>query len=180
MHDKNEGIYLWMLEQDRQKNRVHALEQTSNSTSQLTKAAHDLIFNNKASSENEKEQSPVRNNADLEQLLNKIASLEEESRNLDKEQKQVDLRIRILCQNLIEELEKRDSQKQQAIRQLRERIGTMETQFQELVASDVYEKVQAGSIDGKSRKWKSETIKRSLDSDQDGVIVEIVYKVKEA
>jgi len=53
------------------------------------------------------------------------ADLEEESRRLDEEQRQQNLCIKILCEKLVEEIKKKNSQKRQTIDQMQTRIDKL-------------------------------------------------------
>jgi len=71
----------------------------------------------------------------LEQLINEKTGQEEESRRLDEEQKQLKLRAKALCEKIVQELKKKNSEKQQAVNQLQSRIGNLEAQLSTLSPS---------------------------------------------
>ena len=73
----------------------------------------------------------------LEQLINEKTGVEEESRHLDEEQRQLKLRAKVLCEKIIQELKKKNSQKQQSVNQLQSRIGALEAQLNTLSVSSV-------------------------------------------
>jgi hypothetical protein len=73
----------------------------------------------------------------LEQLINEKTGVEEESRHLDEEQRQLKLRAKVLCEKIIQELKKKNNQKQQSVSQLQSRIGALEAQLNTLSVSSV-------------------------------------------
>ena len=73
----------------------------------------------------------------LEQLINEKTGVEEESRHLDEEQRQLKLRAKVLCEKIIQELKKKNSQKQQSVNQLQSRIGALEAQLNTLSVTSV-------------------------------------------
>src|SRR3989304_6131961 len=73
----------------------------------------------------------------LEQLMNEKTGVEEESRHLDEEQRQLKLRAKMLCEKIIQELKKKNNQKQQSVSQLQSRIGALEAQLNTLSVSSV-------------------------------------------
>ena len=73
----------------------------------------------------------------LEQLMNEKTGVEEESRHLDEEQRQLKLRAKMLCEKIIQELKKKNNQKQQSVSQLQSRIGALEAQLNTLSVSNV-------------------------------------------
>ncbi len=73
----------------------------------------------------------------LEQLINEKTGVEEESRHLDEEQRQLKLRAKMLCEKIIQELKKKNTQKQQSVNQLQSRIGALEAQLNTLSVSGV-------------------------------------------
>ena len=73
----------------------------------------------------------------LEQLINEKTGVEEESRHLDEEQRQLKLRAKMLCEKIIQELKKKNNQKQQSVSQLQSRIGALEAQLNTLSVSSV-------------------------------------------
>jgi len=133
MPDKNEGIYLWLLEQDRQKNRAYALKVTDESPTLHFQSTQDNSrTNTEKSSEDLNEQSPLSENIGLDELIEEKADLEEESRRLDEEQRHQSLRIKILCEKLVQEIKKKNSQKRQTIDQMHTRIDKLETRLKEI------------------------------------------------
>jgi uncharacterized coiled-coil protein SlyX len=57
------------------------------------------------------------------------ADLEEESRRLDAEQKKLSMRARALYEKLIQEMRKKNVEKQQTVSQLQAKIGNLEAQL---------------------------------------------------
>jgi len=73
----------------------------------------------------------------LEQLLNEKQGVEEESRDLDEEQKQLKLKAKVLAEKIIQELRKKNNQKQQTVNQLQSKVGELENQLNNLSVSGV-------------------------------------------
>ena len=73
----------------------------------------------------------------LEQLLNEKTGVEEESRDLDEEQKQLKLKAKVLAEKIIQELRKKNNQKQQTVNQLQSKVGELENQLNTLSVSGV-------------------------------------------
>ena len=73
----------------------------------------------------------------LEQLLNEKAGVEEESRDLDEEQKQLKLKAKVLAEKIIQELRKKNNAKQQTVNQLQSKVGELENQLNNLSVSGV-------------------------------------------
>lgn len=126
MGDKNERIFLWLLEEDRRKSRARALKvcerssQQSQGTEQYTWQSCDEfpgIENGEKTVEN----------TELKQLMKEKVNLETESLRLDEEINKLDSSARILCERVIKQIKKKNTQKQYVTNQLRENIETMET-----------------------------------------------------
>ncbi len=137
MNNKHEGIYLWLLEQDRQKNRSRALRENERSPAvQSPSYSPDPPFDNGKSHENQALQESSENTIDVEQLFDETASLEEESNRLDEEQKKLSLQLKTLSEKTIQEMKKRNRAKQQAVTQLRAKVNKLETLLEELASSE--------------------------------------------
>ncbi len=68
----------------------------------------------------------------LEQLLNEKVSAEGEGRELDEEQKQLKARAKILTEKIIQELKKKNKDKQSTINQLQTTVNALENQLSAL------------------------------------------------
>jgi len=145
MHDKNERITLWLLAQEREKDRARArtrlIEETTHRSKEhsLDRSSNPSVILMKLHEEEHKQAVPSET-TDLERLMNEKADLEEGSRRLDEEQKQLSLRVRILCEKLVQEMKKWNSEKQQAVNQMRAKIGSLEAQLSSLSVPDTPEK----------------------------------------
>jgi hypothetical protein len=73
----------------------------------------------------------------LEQLLNEKAGVEEESHELDEEQKQLRLKAKVLAEKIIQELKKKNNAKQDQINKLQSKVGELENQLNNLSVSGV-------------------------------------------
>jgi hypothetical protein len=84
----------------------------------------------------------------LEQLLNEKTSTEDEGRELDEEQRQLKLRAKMLTEKIIQELRKRNNDKQEAVNKLQSRVNELESQLNSLSVSDVLGGINEG-LEGK-------------------------------
>jgi hypothetical protein len=72
----------------------------------------------------------------LEQILNEKAGLEEESQKLDKTQKILRQKAKVLAEKIILEMKKRNNVKQDIVNKLQSQISELETQLSKLSASN--------------------------------------------
>jgi hypothetical protein len=129
-HDKNEPISLWLLEQDRQKNRTRLLRETKRNLVPQSPNTQDRPCFVCDEFRQDEEKLPIPSEtAEYEQLMKKKAVLEEQSRFLDEKQKKLDLHAKMLCRKIIQEIKKRNAEKQQTVSRLRERIEKIEAQL---------------------------------------------------
>ena len=73
----------------------------------------------------------------LEQLQNEKSSVEQESHELDEEQRQLKLRAKTLTEKIIQELKKRNSIKQESVNKLQTKVNELEKQLNTLSISAV-------------------------------------------
>ncbi|HEX9261799.1 MAG TPA: hypothetical protein VF893_04655 [Candidatus Bathyarchaeia archaeon] len=172
MRDKNEGIYLWLLEQDRQKSRVLPRgSELSGAVEEQPRISADCLSGKVPSNESKYQKSTSSETAGFEQLLAEIAALEEESRRLDEVQQQQRSNLKILSEKLIREKRKRNIDLQAA-------IGKLETQLTNLISSTQVE-IDAGEVNGKLEKAALEpSHEASSDSGRDGNPVDIVEEIE--
>jgi predicted nuclease with TOPRIM domain len=77
----------------------------------------------------------------IEQLQNEKMRLEDESRVLDEEIKQLEMRWKILGEKVaIQQLRNENTAKKETIDQLESKIGLLETRLEKLLASGVFKK----------------------------------------
>jgi len=132
MGNKNESIFLWMLEQERQKNRTQVLEETRRDLAELPAAPDEPPESEKSHTKEDKPATP-KEATDLERLMKEKQSLESESHRLDEEQEKLSLRARALCEKIIQQTKKKNSEKRQATNQLQNRIDNLEAQLNALL-----------------------------------------------
>ena len=143
MRDKNEAISLWLLELDRQKNRARVLEETARkSTVQSPSNQHDPWFNCDKSHKDENKRQAICEATDLEHLMKEKRSSEEDCHCLDEAQKRLDQRAKMLTEKIIQEIRKRNSEKKQAIDQLRARMHSLEAQLGSLSVPNTPQKIK--------------------------------------
>jgi hypothetical protein len=73
----------------------------------------------------------------LEQLLNEKASVEDEGHELDEEQRQLKLRAKMLTEKIIQEIKKRNTNKQETVNTLQSKVNELESQLNSLSAPSV-------------------------------------------
>jgi hypothetical protein len=83
----------------------------------------------------------------LEQLLNEKTGVEDESRELDEEQRQLKLRAKMLTEKIIQELKKKNNAKQESVNKLQSKVGELESQLNSLSVSNVLGNQDLGSED---------------------------------
>lgn len=135
-HNRNEGVFLWLLEQERQKDRSYQLkERLCNATMKTSNALPEELFWDEKLQEEKDVQLEIEphelNNFDL--LLKEKANLEEQSCCLDKQQERLNLQIKMLLEKIVEEKKKKNNEKRQEIIQLQTRIKVLEEQFEILL-----------------------------------------------
>src|SRR3990170_3208719 len=107
----------------------------------------------------------------LEQLMNEKTGVEEESRHLDEEQRQLKLRAKILCEKKIQELKKKNNQKQQSVSQLQSRIGALEAQLNTLSVSSVLgEKTNEDANDNGAEAEAADVLEEEMQETEDNAV----------
>ena len=131
MNDKNESIHLWMIEQERLKSQTLALEQQKarDSAAEVPRIPDHLLRGSKKTSE--EEDMPQANDEieDIDRLIREKEVLEKESRRLDEEKKQLTLRVKQCLERELRDMKKKNSEKQQDINQLKERLSNLGSKF---------------------------------------------------
>ncbi len=181
MNDKDDGIFLWMLEQDRQRNKDRVLNKVSvESEEQLSSAARELIFSAR-NSEPEISKSLPDDADDLAQLLGEQADLKEESLRLDEEEKELSLRARALSEKVMQEITRRNDEKRKEISQLQAKINNMELMLGELSVPNPTVGNTVGSVELESAKPADSggSPQESLDAGDGEPVVEIVEEVND-
>ncbi len=134
-HDKNDGVFLWLLEQERQRDRTHQLkEKLCNITMQSSNTLHEEIFcDEKFQEEKDVQLEPEPDEPNnLDWVLKEKANLEEESCSLDEQKERLNLQIKMLLEKIVEEKKKKNNEKREAIMQLQGRIKVLEDQLENL------------------------------------------------
>ena len=153
MRHKNESIFVWILEQERQKNRARVLKENHSNFAVHSSRIHQAsFFSNEKSREKEETLLSLNGTTELEHLEKEKARLEEESHRLGEEQRRLNLRIKKSTGMLIQELRKRNDEKHQAINQLKAGIHKLEIQFRELQLFETHEENQTGKFCIKQHK----------------------------
>ena len=175
---KNESIYLWMLQQERQKNRTLMIEQTiPNRAAHSSSIPDNILFESEKSSKDEDKPQTPSETTDLDQLAKEAAALEEESRHLEEQEKQLNLRAKTLCENAIQELKKKKNEKQKEVNQLKERIGNLETQLRNLSSSGPQHGSGVGKIENPNQPASKSHQNKALPSHKDGTAVGFTEEV---
>ncbi len=181
MNDKDDGIFLWMLEQDRQRNKDRVLnKEFVESKEQLSSAARELIFSAR-NSETETVQSTPHETDDLAELLGEKADLEKESLRLDEEERELSLRARALSEKVMQEITRRNDEKRKKISQLQAKINKMELTLGELSVPNPAVRNTFGSVEPESAKPADSrgSPRESPDAGDREPIVEIVEEVND-
>ena len=71
----------------------------------------------------------------LEQLLSEKTGAEQESQELDEEQRQLKLRAKMLTEKIIQEIKKRNNAKQESVNKLQTKVNELEKQLNTLSIS---------------------------------------------
>ena len=108
----------------------------------------------------------------LEQLLNEKTGVEQESQELDEEQRQLKLRAKMLTEKIIQEIKKRNNIKQESVTKLQIKVNELEKQLNTLSIS--------GVIDTKDLPEDNEQEEEVQTSDDDSVsITEVAEEIDE-
>jgi len=83
----------------------------------------------------------------LEQLLNEKSNVEVEAKELEDEQRKLNMRAKALTEKIIQELKKRNNSKQETLNKLQTTVDDLETQLNALSVSHASKKANAGSVD---------------------------------
>jgi hypothetical protein len=108
----------------------------------------------------------------LEQLLNEKTGIEDESRELDEEQRQLKLRAKMLTEKIIQELKKKNNTKQDTVNKLQSKVGELESQLNSLSVSTVLGDQNLGAEEEVTEGFDDET----LNAEEDSVSVTEVAK----
>ncbi len=112
MGKKNENINLWLLEEERRKDRERTLAQTDKTAEvQVLDAADEPEDSEETPKEESKPLTLSGESKGFEQLDKEKEALEEESQRLDEETEKLNLRAKALFQKIIQETEKRNAKK---------------------------------------------------------------------
>lgn len=134
MNNNNESIHLWILEQDRQKNRELTLEQHKARHSSSDELPHIPGHLLRGSQEMKQKVNNQSSNSEIENLYNLVKekeALEEESKRLDKEKEHLINQAKLLLEKVIQDLKKKNSEKQEEVDELKTRFCNLENQTHE-------------------------------------------------
>lgn len=103
---------MWLLTQDRQKNRARLIEEeNARKSSMPTQATLNSSLEWQEKSSEEETKQVLSETVDLEQLMREKAVLEEESRQLDRQLTKLSFRERVLSKKLAEEMDKQNAER---------------------------------------------------------------------
>ncbi len=130
MENKNEGVYLWMLDQDRQKNQRYTKDQGKTREPQvnLPNIPEYLLQGNREIIKVENDLESDNNIDEIDQLLREKEALEEESKRLDEEKNELMLRAKSLLEKEIQDLRNNNSQKQLDLNRIKTKLNNLKTQ----------------------------------------------------
>jgi hypothetical protein len=107
----------------------------------------------------------------LEQLLNEKTGVEQESQELDEEQRQLKLRAKMLTEKIIQEIKKRNNIKQESVTKLQIKVNELEKQLNTLSIS--------GVIDTKDLPEDNEQEEVQTSDDDSVSITEVAEEIDE-
>jgi hypothetical protein len=113
--EKNEEIHLWMLEQERKKNKARLLRENGLAADETHETSQGHYFTD----------GEIDIMSEIEQLENEKLSLENETKNLKNEQKQLMQRLKTLYQTTIEELKTKNDTIRVTNNELQARLDTL-------------------------------------------------------
>ena len=114
--EKNEEIHLWLLDQERKKDRARSLKQKCNATEETKEFIHDKYFGN----------GEFDFMTEIENLEKEKVSLENETQSLETEQQQLMQKIKGYYQKTIEDLKIKNNAIREANNKLQERLDSLE------------------------------------------------------
>ena len=130
MGKKNENINLWLLEEERRKDRERTLTQAGDSAEvQVLSDADEPSRGEENPAEESKLLSLSKEAIGFERLDKEKEALEEESQRLDREIEKLSLKAKALSQKMIQEMERNNKEKRKAVSQLQEEISRLEAQL---------------------------------------------------
>lgn len=116
---------------------------------------------------------------EIEQLMKEKSSLEDESRRLDEDQKKLNLRLKALYEKVIQEMKKKNSEKQQTVSQLQAKIGNLESQLDKLSVAGALETSQAEKVDSKQNEKPAVNLQEELsEADENVTVAEIEEEIE--
>ena len=120
--EKNDEIHLWMLEQERKKNKARLIAGNglASEETQKTPQSHYLI------------DGEINTMSEIEQLENEKISLENETKSLKSEQKQLVQRLKTFYQTAIEELKTKNETIRETNNELQAKLDTLEESLDSL------------------------------------------------
>ncbi len=111
---------------------------------------------------------------ELEQLVKEKSNLEEQSQRLDEEQKKLNLRAKMLYEKIIQEIKKKNNEKEQAVNQLQTKIGDLEAQLDRLLVSGRVNKEKTAKDEDTTEEATLEAFEEDvLDIDENITVAEI-------
>jgi hypothetical protein len=116
----------------------------------------------------------------FEQLLNEKTGVEQESQELDEEQRQLKLRAKMLTEKIIQEIKKRNNVKQESVNKLQLKVNELEKQLNTLSISSVID-TNGLPEDNEQEEETTETYEEETQTvDDDGVsITEVAEEIDE-
>lgn len=105
----------------------------------------------------------------LEQLLNEKTGVEEESRELDEEQRQLRLKAKVIAEKIIQELRKKNNAKQQTVNLLQSKVSELENQLNNLSISGVVGDTD-NPVDESNEEAPSETFEEAMEENAEDTV----------
>ena len=128
MRDKNKEIHLWLLEQEREKNRARSIQIRRNSVVPSPSTTFESLANPEKVCKDETTLSPSEKTNDVGHLLTVKSKLEELSERTNEHQEKLKLQERQLLEDSIQLRKERIGENLQEINLLLSKIDRLKTQ----------------------------------------------------
>jgi hypothetical protein len=116
----------------------------------------------------------------FEQLLNEKTGVEQESQELDEEQRQLKLRAKMLTEKIIQEIKKRNNVKQESVNKLQLKVNELEKQLNTFSISSVIDTNGLPEDNEQEEETTEKYEEETQTADDDGVsITEVAEEIDE-
>ena len=106
----------------------------------------------------------------LEQLLTEKLNVEDEAKELEDEQRKLNMRAKALTEKIIQELKKRNNSKQETLNKLQSTVADLETQLNALSVSHASKKADAARVDNEEPAEAAENFEEASQEKIDDTV----------